>query len=69
MARIVSALLELPIIAVESQTTSPMLISIEVAAVSPGENVAAAEQQIPLPPLRPRPAPIKRSAARTIIAN
>ncbi|WP_316228652.1 hypothetical protein [Bradyrhizobium sp. SZCCHNR1045] len=62
---------QLPVIVVETETTSMIIASAQVAAVSLGENVTAADQQIPLPRLRPVPAP--QPAARpehgVMIAN
>lgn len=71
MAEIAGALQQLPVIAVESETTSMIIASAQVAAVSLGENVMTADQQVPLPRPRPMPVPIGRPPGEkpALIAN
>ncbi|WP_316216757.1 hypothetical protein [Bradyrhizobium sp. SZCCHNR3003] len=66
MAELAGALQQQPVIAVESETTSIIIASAQVACVSLGETVTTADPQIPLP--RPRPVP-KRAERGVMIAN
>ncbi|MGJ4888845.1 hypothetical protein ACQR1Y_11655 [Bradyrhizobium sp. HKCCYLRH3099] len=70
MVDIAGALPQQPVIAVESETTSTIIASAQVAAVSLGETVTTADQQIlPLPRPRPVPQAAVRPEHGVVIAN